>query len=456
MGAHFDRGIVLYKLKNYKQAEKEFRDELTASPQSASAHAMLGMTLNVMGKPQFAHEEAKESARLSPSYAYAHYTLSYTLAALAKYPEAQAAIMEAIRLAPYESYLFARASQLCQLRREFPKALEYADQGIKCNALDDDCFVHRAHALMELNRLPEAKEAVSAALSINAENQSAHLRMGDVQLRLGDRAAAFDHYREALRLKPSDSKARVGALSALKSRNSLYHAFLMLTINLRRIPGPVIAVLAILIIVPPLRALAALMFLLALTLAQLHTFVLRFDKQFRPLMTKEEIKNNNLILGFGVLVVTSMCIGITADISQAPHFKDDKEYMVYIEKRIKGNWDPKKMDHEASAMVRFHVAQDGEVSNLRIKRSSGDDAFDHAALDAVDSSKPLPALPQPAPHPVPVDFTFDYHVHNTETTDSSNESVKAAGSAGKSNGDEQAKSLLPAKSPKPDPQSKPN
>ena len=61
MGAHFDRGIVLYKLKNYKQAEKEFRDELSASPQSASAHAMLGMTLNVMGKPQFAHEEAKES-----------------------------------------------------------------------------------------------------------------------------------------------------------------------------------------------------------------------------------------------------------------------------------------------------------------------------------------------------------------------------------------------------------
>jgi len=420
MSAHFDRGVLLYKLKNYKQAEKELREELVCSPHSASAHAMLGMTLNVLRKADQAHLEARESARLSPSYAYAHYTLSYTFAQLNKLPEAEKAINEALRLNPKESYLFARASQLQGMKKNHQKALELADQGVACDPLDDGCLVQKATAELELGRVREADETLDAALSINAENQLAHVRKGAVQLRLGNKAAAFDHYREALRLKPDDTTARVGAVSALKSRNWLHYSLLMLTIKMRQMPAPVVVIFVILLLIPPLRLLVFAFLLAAAVIGQCHVFLLRFDKQFRPLLTKDEIHHNNFYVGLISLIIVASVLLWVFDAKHNPFLqpKNYPSYKSYLEKTIEENWYP-NFEQDLTTVIQFYVDRDGEVTNIKVKKSSGNTACDDAAIKAVNAAAPFPPLPKKEAHPVPVDFTFGFHVHGPNDTTAS-------------------------------------
>ncbi|MEM9553264.1 MAG: energy transducer TonB [Acidobacteriota bacterium] len=61
---------------------------------------------------------------------------------------------------------------------------------------------------------------------------------------------------------------------------------------------------------------------------------------------------------------------------------------------ISQNWVRPVVGGVDDALLYFRIHDDGTVSQLRVKRSSGDESFDAAALRAVESSAPLPPLPK--------------------------------------------------------------
>jgi len=86
------------------------------------------------------------------------------------------------------------------------------------------------------------------------------------------------------------------------------------------------------------------------------------------------------------------------------------EFLIYrqrVSSIIKENW--VETDHRSGIMarVRFEISADGEVSNIRLERSSGDKAYDLSVIRAVQRSSPLPPPPERHRddfHEVEIDF----------------------------------------------------
>ncbi len=440
MGAFYDRGIVCYQTKQYKNAEKEFRQELAQIPDSAAAHAMLGMTLVAMRKGDQGHKEALEAVRLFPDYAYGHYTLSYTFAATNRPKEAEKAIIEAIRIHPDEAYLFARASQIYQNQKKFQKALEMADLGLACEPEHDECLINRGAALLDLNRLQEAEEATRQALRVDPESHTAHLNYGTIQLRLFNHADAFTHYREALRLSPNSEPARLGVIESLKAKNPLYHGLLRFSVFCRALPPPLVVCSLLLLIVPATRivviaifgayAVANYLFELALHLDPVgRDFV--GEKKGEALKGLKEVRVPLLMVVCGLALAIFAALAPTKDPnyrSRYKHenveekavdepvsklkFKDFKSYVTYIQARIKRHWEPPHINKTTDTAIQFTVDKDGIVSNGRVIESSGNAEMDKAALDALKAASPLPKLPPSNEKTVEVQFHFAYN-YNT-------------------------------------------
>lgn len=450
MGANYDRGIICYQTKQYKLAEKEFRQELIKYPDSAAAHAMLGMTLVALRKGEPGHKEALESVRLFPEYAYGHYTLSYTFAAINKPKESEKAIVEAIRIHPDEAYLFARAAQIYLNQKKWPRAIEMAETGLEFEPEHEECLIVRAVALLELNRLAEAEETLQQVLQIDPESYSAHLNMGATQLRLYKHAEAFTHYREALRLNPNSEQARLGVIESLKAKNPLYHGLLRFSVFCRTLPPVLVALSLLLFIVPVTRiimvaifgayAIANYLFEIALHLDPVgKDFVA--DPRTKTLKTLKELTIPLCMIAFGLLLAVGAALAPTTDKNyryrhhhetsvqdepvQSMKFNDFKSYMSYIEMRIKKHWHPPQIDRSSSTMVQFTVDKNGKVSNARVVESSGDERVNQAALDALKQASPFPKLPPTNEQSVEVQFHFDFHNSKQTPKQNSKETLKS-------------------------------
>ncbi|MBI4517811.1 MAG: cell envelope integrity protein TolA [Deltaproteobacteria bacterium] len=72
------------------------------------------------------------------------------------------------------------------------------------------------------------------------------------------------------------------------------------------------------------------------------------------------------------------------------------EYIIYrgqLEARLKEAWAWAGAERELEAIVRFRIGDEGEVSDVRITRASGNASYDESVLRAVRAVNPLPPPP---------------------------------------------------------------
>ena len=81
-----------------------------------------------------------------------------------------------------------------------------------------------------------------------------------------------------------------------------------------------------------------------------------------------------------------------------------------LQRRIKRAWRPPRGNESKRVIVVFKISRDGELSNLVIKKGSGFQPSDQAALLAIQNAAPFARLPEGAPNAVDIEFTFDYNV----------------------------------------------
>lgn len=81
-------------------------------------------------------------------------------------------------------------------------------------------------------------------------------------------------------------------------------------------------------------------------------------------------------------------------------------YLAEAQRKIKTNWKPQRFDN-ARVTVVFKVAQNGDITDARIVKSSGSILTDSTALKALASSSPLAVLPVGTVGPITIEFNFD-------------------------------------------------
>ena len=95
-----------------------------------------------------------------------------------------------------------------------------------------------------------------------------------------------------------------------------------------------------------------------------------------------------------------------------PQYKNDvdfTQYMKNLQRKIKLNWNPPKNKERLRVSVFFTISKNGELSNLKIYKSSRDYRADQAALNAIKASFPYESLPKEFKgQSIDIQFTFDY------------------------------------------------
>ena len=92
-------------------------------------------------------------------------------------------------------------------------------------------------------------------------------------------------------------------------------------------------------------------------------------------------------------------------------------YMAELQRRVKRNWIPPEQGNSRRSVLRFSISRNGEISNLRVGKSSGNPDSDAAAMDAVRRAAPFRTLPAGYKgRTIDIQFTFDINVFGGDMT----------------------------------------
>lgn len=80
---------------------------------------------------------------------------------------------------------------------------------------------------------------------------------------------------------------------------------------------------------------------------------------------------------------------VSADMPDFPY----PWYLTLLRQRIWEQWSARMPPGTLECVAQFSILRDGAIADARVEQSSGDAAFDYAALSAVRAAAPLPPLP---------------------------------------------------------------
>jgi tetratricopeptide (TPR) repeat protein len=226
MNPNLERGILLYQQSRHDLAEAELRQALAIDPHDAYAHALLALCLCAREQFKDATSEAQQAIHFGPDFPFAHYALAKIFYDRNHYKEALAAIQEAIRLDSTDADYFSLLAVIHLDQKRWSEALSAAGQGLQFDPEHVGCTNLRAIALVKLGRKAEAGTTIDAALAKNPDNSVTHANQGWTLLEQGQPKPALEHFREALRLDPTNEWARQGIIEALKAHNLIYAVML--------------------------------------------------------------------------------------------------------------------------------------------------------------------------------------------------------------------------------------
>lgn len=213
---------MLLQQSRFDLAEAELRLALAEDPDNGRLHSFLAICLTERDRLDEAQAAADRGIGLAPDEPAAHYIRAQVLRKRKELEGALGAVEESLRLGPAQPPAWALRGAIHLDRRSWPAALEAAESGLSFDAGDADCANVRAIALTQLGRREEAAASLGAALERDPENDVTHANRGWGLLHEGDPRKAMEHFREALRLDPTNEWARAGIVEALKARNPIY------------------------------------------------------------------------------------------------------------------------------------------------------------------------------------------------------------------------------------------
>jgi tetratricopeptide (TPR) repeat protein len=312
MGAHYDRGSLLYDHRQYQHAIKEFREELATQPDDGVTHAMIGLALCALDKMDEALRSTRQGVTLSPTRSFPHYANAFVLFHANKIEEAEKFIKEAISLDSRLPQYFSLLSEIDLSRERWQLAADEAARGLAVNPEHIGCLNAYARALVRLNRHKAAAEALEVALRVNPESALSHTNMGWVKINDGDPANAFAHYKEALRIEPNSDAARRGVVLALKRRNFFLAPVLDASLYMNKLGGTVRLIIFLAIVLSPARYFVFILLILTNLSHQIFNFVISLDEFGRRILRREEILAARalvvwMIVGCAVFVPVFLC-----------------------------------------------------------------------------------------------------------------------------------------------------
>ncbi|MGF1542592.1 MAG: energy transducer TonB [Pleurocapsa sp.] len=91
---------------------------------------------------------------------------------------------------------------------------------------------------------------------------------------------------------------------------------------------------------------------------------------------------------------------------------DMRKYFSEVQRRVRGNWNPKFAMEEYTTVLNFSIQSNGQITGLQVFQTSGNPNVDREALEAIQNSGPFPPLPASFPlDSVNIGFNFNIYLY---------------------------------------------
>jgi tetratricopeptide (TPR) repeat protein len=224
----FKLGRIYYFTKNYKEAEKEYREAIRINPEHAKAHYNLGLLLANLKRNNEAEKEYREAIRINPEHTEAHNNLGVLLANLKRYNKAEKEFREAIRINPEHAEVHNNLGVLLDDLKRYDEAEKEYREAIQINPEHAEAHNNLGVLLANLKRHNESEKKLREAIQINSEYAEAHCNLGNLLYNSNRYNEAEKEYKEAIKINPELAKAHnnLGVLLAnLKRYNEAEKEF---------------------------------------------------------------------------------------------------------------------------------------------------------------------------------------------------------------------------------------
>ena len=218
----FERGRLLYQTGRTAEAEEAFRRVILEDPNFGGAYAMLALCLARTKRIAEALSEAQQAVSLEPYNPFCHHAMAICQYEGREYAEAIQSIEEALRLAPEVTQLHTlHAHALLKLKR-VSDARTACQTALAIDAECEDALYLLSMIEQQTGNREAAEELAKAAVRAAPEDAAAHIARGYSHAHAGRPQEAFESFREALRLDPNNEAAREGLILSLKLNHAFY------------------------------------------------------------------------------------------------------------------------------------------------------------------------------------------------------------------------------------------
>jgi tetratricopeptide (TPR) repeat protein len=223
--------------RRFDEAENQLKVSLAQNPNDAETLNLLAYCCLMLNKTKEALQHIETAIGQDPTNARHFYIRAFIKYDDSDYKTAETNILEALALDPLEPEYFSLLANVRIHTGHFKEALEAANNGLSLDAENLACLNARSIALLKLKKADAAYETIEKALGYNPNDSQTHTTFGYALLENGESKLSLVHFREALRLNPSNESARRGIIEAMKSRYLVYRMFLQYAFWLSRLKG---------------------------------------------------------------------------------------------------------------------------------------------------------------------------------------------------------------------------
>lgn len=206
--AHADLGIALQSTGELEAAVASQRRALELDPGMVRLHAIMAPALFALGQAEAAQESYRHALARDPDNARLHYGLGEALRRLGQFEAAAGSYRRALALRPQDSDAHTGLGaaqhgmgQLDAAADSFRSASALAPDNV-------DAHLNLGNTLVTQTRFEAAAEAYAEVLKLRPGHYDAHMNLGLCQDRTGQRDAALESYRRALEARPGDLPAQ--------------------------------------------------------------------------------------------------------------------------------------------------------------------------------------------------------------------------------------------------------
>jgi len=171
-------GLALFRLRQYGDAEKAFREAIRVGPNQPRAHNSLGHLLNTQKRYAESEPVLREAVRLAPNEAMYFDDLGVAMTGLNRWGEAQTLFEQAARLAPEVAIHRANLGAALLAQSRFREAEAQLRSAIQMDPRNGLWHANLAAALLALGRRNEALAEAQEAIRRGCRNHPVYMQLG--------------------------------------------------------------------------------------------------------------------------------------------------------------------------------------------------------------------------------------------------------------------------------------